>query len=116
MRKRRDQAVLRQVGARIAAARVAGGWTQQALAEAVGLSEAVVVSRIEQGSRGVTLDTLLQIAKALDVPVGSLLDSAGPHPAPGRKADEAQLLEKFSKLSPVQRKLLVRLAGEMVKE
>jgi transcriptional regulator with XRE-family HTH domain len=115
VRRKRDPEVLQQLGARLAAARSARGWTQQGLAVAVGLSEAVVVSRIEQGVRGVTLDTLLRIAKALEVPVGSLLEVAEPVPPPQRQADEVQLADRIARMTPEQRKLLLHVADEFLR-
>ena len=63
-------------GARIRARREARGLTQAALAEAVGVSSNYL-SVLERGHKLPTLDTLVRLAKALQVSPGDLLDGAG---------------------------------------
>ncbi len=49
------------------------GWTQQVLAEKVGVSR-VTVARIEIGNRKPSLELLYRLAKVLKVKVGDLLE------------------------------------------
>lgn len=66
---RRNRAQLAVVGEQVRAARHRRGWTQQQLAEKVGLSRSAV-SAIERGLGGShTLDTWQRIAVALDLPL-----------------------------------------------
>jgi transcriptional regulator with XRE-family HTH domain len=60
-------------GVNVRAARLARGWTQEDLAEKIGLAP-VQVSRIERGRREVRLTTLLRLLRALELPAGDLLD------------------------------------------
>jgi transcriptional regulator with XRE-family HTH domain len=62
------------VGARIRSARIERGLTQEALALESGVSRNVLID-VEQGRRGLLFERLYDIADALGVPVGSLLDS-----------------------------------------
>lgn len=58
---------------RVRELRKRAGMTQKALADATGLCQSAI-SRIERGQRDVSLATLSAIARALGVPVKSLLD------------------------------------------
>lgn len=49
------------------------GWTQQVLAEKVGVSR-VTVAKIEIGNRKPSLELLYRLAKVLKVKVGDLLE------------------------------------------
>lgn len=57
---------------KIAEARKSKGWTQQALAEAVGLTQGAV-AHWESGRRQPPVATLRKIAEALGVPVAELI-------------------------------------------
>ncbi len=53
--------------------RKARGWSQEALADAVPIDR-TYISGIERRVRNPTIDVIERIAKALDVPAGSLID------------------------------------------
>jgi ribosome-binding protein aMBF1 (putative translation factor) len=63
----------REIGHRIARYRAARGWSLDDLAGASGVSRMSVI-RAETGSRSTGIDVLLQLAHALDVSLGTLLD------------------------------------------
>ncbi|MEC3994040.1 helix-turn-helix transcriptional regulator [Actinacidiphila sp. DG2A-62] len=63
----------REIGHRIARRRAALGWTVERLAGAAGVSRDSVL-RAEHATRSTGLDVLLQLADALGVTVGRLLD------------------------------------------
>lgn len=63
----------RALGGRIRTAREARGWTQPRLAERAEISRDSVY-RTELGTRAASIDILLRIARALDVPLGHLTD------------------------------------------
>jgi transcriptional regulator with XRE-family HTH domain len=69
-----DQQVLSGVGARLRALRRARGTSLHALAERTGLS-ASTLSRLENGKRRPTLEQLLPLARAYDVPLDDLVGS-----------------------------------------
>jgi transcriptional regulator with XRE-family HTH domain len=62
MPRQRDQELITGIGRRVAQARRDRGFTQEALAEAVGI-EAVTLSRLETGDRALSLSTLASISK-----------------------------------------------------
>ncbi len=65
------------IGRRIRTARTARGLTQAALAEAVAVEEPTIRA-LESGRRGPSIETLLSLARALDLHAGVLLDDAPP--------------------------------------
>ncbi len=62
----------RKRGMRLKRLREKRGWTQQVLAEKVGVSR-VTVAKIEIGNRKPSLELLYRLAKVLKVKVGELL-------------------------------------------
>ncbi len=60
------------VGGRIRAIRIERGMTQEALALSSGVTRNVLID-VEHGRRGLLYERLFDIADALDVPVGELL-------------------------------------------
>jgi transcriptional regulator with XRE-family HTH domain len=67
----------RAIGHRIARYRQARGWSLDDLAGAAEVARTSVVSA-EQGTHATTLDVLLQLAAALGVTVGQLLEADPP--------------------------------------
>lgn len=63
----------KRLGLNIAAARDAAGMTQEQLADASGM-HFTAISRLERGVRAPRFHTLIQVADALKVPPGQLLD------------------------------------------
>jgi transcriptional regulator with XRE-family HTH domain len=64
-----------QIGARLRAARTAGGITLEQLAQATNLSKGFL-SRLEHDSTSPSLPTLIAICNALALPIGSLFEEA----------------------------------------
>lgn len=85
-------ALLYNDGMRLAAIRKARGLSQSELADLADI-EQPTVSKIERGFEGVTLRTLNQIAKALDISLADLLIDE-------RSAAEETLLQAFRELPP----------------
>ncbi len=63
----------RRLGRNIAAARSAVGMSQMDLADAAGM-HFTAISRLERGERAPRFNTLIQVAYALKMPPGDLLD------------------------------------------
>jgi transcriptional regulator with XRE-family HTH domain len=61
-----DDAILREIGSRLAAARLLQNLTQSALAEAAGLSKRTV-ERLESGEVAARLSGLVRVCRALDM-------------------------------------------------
>lgn len=72
--------LLALVGARVRAARASRGWTQRELAAAADLSPRFV-SEVEAGRGNIALTRLATLARALDLPLASLVEADGPGPA-----------------------------------
>lgn len=112
MPRKRDQDVLRALGRRVAEARRARGWTQEALAEAIGIG-AVSLSRLEGGHRALSLSTLVQIAGVLDVRLAELLDVDVPTPSPKVEPGEQELIATYRGLDETRKDLALRLIREV---
>jgi len=108
MATRRDPELLRAVGQRLAELRRQRGFTQEALAEQVGI-QPHGLSRIEQGHRSPSLSTLAHLAEALDVTVGELLAVEQEVPDPTVSPDEAKVLRLYRKLDDPKAKAVVTL-------
>ena len=101
------------VGARIRLTRKMRGWSQQALAEAIGVSFQQV-QKYESGANRVSASMLVRIAAALGVPVADLF---GPVETASRVSDDLaamlgepgalKLLRGYCRLSPDYRAALV---------
>ena len=112
MPRRRDKELLQAIGQRVAKARKDRGWTQEALAEAVGI-EPVSLSRLETGDRALSLSTLARIAEVVGVGLGDLLDTGRELPDAPHGPDDAEVLRAFQGMSRTRRQLLLRLAREL---
>ena len=75
-----DQAILRELGGRLAAARLARNLTQAALAEEAGVSKRTV-ERLESGEVAARLSGLVRVCRALGLV--DRLDALVPPAAPG---------------------------------
>ena len=62
--------VVRSVGRRVAAARRAGGWTQEQVAERAGFS-IKYLQRIEGGRENLTIKSLVELAALLEIEVAA---------------------------------------------
>ena len=64
--------ILRLLGERIRRLREARGWSQEALAQRSD-KHFTYIGRVERGQQNITVEVLLDIARALDVPIPELL-------------------------------------------
>jgi transcriptional regulator with XRE-family HTH domain len=91
MPRRRDSELLVALGARLREVRNARGFTQERLAEAIGVRTATI-SRFENGLVGFSISTLADLADALDCPMSALVDlDQSPKTAPIALSDPAIL-------------------------
>ena len=105
----------RDIGARIKDAREDQGWTQDQLAEAVGVSRSAV-AQWETGRAGQVTTNLTRVAAALGVGVEHLMygrDKFAPGQASG--GEEMALLRLFRECTPEDRQLLLRTARRLAK-
>ena len=112
MPRKRSPDLLRAVGRRVAQARTDRGFTQEALAEAIGI-EPVSLSRLETGDRALSLTTLALIADALGLGLARLVGIEADLPKADLAPQEAELLRGFGKLPAAKRDLVLRLVREL---
>jgi transcriptional regulator with XRE-family HTH domain len=110
MARRRDSELQEALGARLRHVRTRRGWTQERLADAVGVRTASI-SRFENGLVGFSLTTLAQVADVLRVPIAELVDIDRPV-APLSDGDEA--LARLHALPAPVRARAARLALALV--
>ena len=90
------------VAARVRQARKQADFTLEQLAQKIGV-ETTTLSRYERGLRAFNLEMLERVAKALGVPIRSLVDDGKPGGA--SVTDEEQLLTAYRTLSQRQRRI-----------
>ena len=103
----------REIGLRIQAARRERGWTQDELAEAVGVSRSAV-AQWETGRAGQLTGNLSRIAAVFGLGVEFLMfgnDKAAPSQA--ISADELAILRLYRECSPEDRQILLRTARRL---
>lgn len=101
-------------GARIRAARLERGWTQDDLAAAVGVSRSAV-AQWETDRAGQIRANLTRVAEALEISVEHLLygeDKRDPSPV---RADELALLRLYRECAPDDRQILLRTARRLAR-
>jgi len=113
MPRQRDADLIAAIGHRLAIIRRRKGFTQEQLAERVGL-EPVSLSRVETGHRSASISTLSMIAQALGIPLADLVGVEQEVPAPELSPEESELLRYFKQLSTSQRNTVLRVAKELV--
>lgn len=113
--QRDEQEFHRALGRRTAEARRERGWTQEQLAEEMGVA-AVTVSRWETGQRGMSVATLATLADALGVSLGDLLDVERELPAPDRDPKEQELLLCWRGLDGRDRQRMIEIARVLARE
>jgi transcriptional regulator with XRE-family HTH domain len=102
-----------QIGARIRTVRRERGWTQDQLANAVGVSRSAV-AQWETGRAGQVTGNLTRIAATLDVGVEFLMYGDEKRaPTEARQGDELALLRLYRECSPEDRQLLLRTARRL---
>lgn len=62
----------REIGARIYEARTQAGWTQAQLAEALSISSADYISRVENGVYGLSVEKLIDVCRVLNITADEL--------------------------------------------
>lgn len=111
-------AVDREIGSRVRARRLELGMSQEALADALGVTFQQV-QKYEKGINRVAASTLISIARVLDVQVTALIPRAGKASASQIGVDDEiyqSLIAYYSKLNPAGRRLLVASAKSLLAE
>ena len=98
-----------QIGARIRDIRRERGWTQDQLAQSVGVSRSAV-AQWETGRAGQVTGNLTRIAASLDVGVEYLMHGSDRYaPTEIRQGDELALLRLYRECKPADRQLIIRM-------
>ena len=79
----KNEVVLQAFGQHLRQLREARGWSQQALADVADVSKPTIY-RIETARYSATLDILVSLAQALEIPLAELVSFAGPVAEAGR--------------------------------
>jgi transcriptional regulator with XRE-family HTH domain len=102
------------IGARIRVARREKGWTQETLAEAVGVSRSAV-AQWETDRAGQVTGNLARIAAALGTDVEWLMHGTDQRrPAEARNLDELAIIRLYRACLPEDREAVLRLAKRLV--
>ena len=105
----------RDIGTRIRIARESQGWTQDQLADAVGVSRSAV-AQWETGRAGQVTTNLTRVASVLGVGVEYLMYGRDPRAAgQAYSGDELAMLRLYRECSPEDRQLLLRTARRLAK-
>ena len=105
-----------RIGARIKDVRQERGWTQDQLAQAVGVSRSAV-AQWETGRAGQVTGNLSRIAGVLGVNVEFLMFGDSKHaPAVASQGDELALLRLYRACGPEDRQLLLRNARRLARD
>lgn len=97
---------------RIRALRVAHGWSQDALAAAVGCSKPQI-SDLERGNVQLTVDWMRRIAHPLGVAPAELLNDQD-NPGNGLAPDEIALLARLRLASEAERESIMKVADALL--
>lgn len=110
-----DERLPASPGTRIRAARRERGWTQDKLAEAIGVSRSAV-AQWETDRAGQVRANLASIAEVLEVSVEYLVHGEDRRaPAQAGSADELALLRLYRECAPEDRQILLRTARRLAR-
>jgi transcriptional regulator with XRE-family HTH domain len=108
--KEEAELLRRELGRRVRAGREAHGWSQEELAETIGVG-AEMLSRYERGVKFPSHVTLVRLAKALGTTADALLGlDAGYY----GEAPSGDLVRVVAKLSPTQQVAVASMIRELV--
>jgi transcriptional regulator with XRE-family HTH domain len=108
-----DKRFFKEIGARIAQQRKAQNLTQQQLAERLGLSQQMVAS-YEVGRRRVPISLLAPLAKALAVPVDTLLGISTGAARRGPVPKLHQQIERISQLPRPKQRFVMEMLETVI--
>jgi transcriptional regulator with XRE-family HTH domain len=86
------------------------GYTQEQLAQQVGV-EPATMSRYETAKADFPLDVLVRVAAEFGISVSALVDIEGPRPPPAETTDEVMAV--WRRLTPPRQRLALRILGQL---
>ena len=114
MARKRNDDLAYAIGQRVKGLRKAAGLTQEQLAEAIDLQPSAI-SRFENGSIGLSITTLQQVARVLRVPLARIFEEPGEPGAASADPEEAMVLQAWRTLPEAYRghlRAVIRWAQE----
>ncbi len=102
MARKRNDDLAYAIGQRVKGLRKAAGLTQEQLAEAIDLQPSAI-SRFENGSIGLSITTLQQVARVLRVPLARIFEEPGEPGAASADPEEAMVLQAWRTLPEAYR-------------
>lgn len=112
MARRDPHPQLPLLGARLKLVRGAARWTQEQLATAIGVTPQVI-SQYENGKSSLRISTVLNMAAALRVGVGQLLDVDLPMPTASPPPEASEIIGYYLRLGDADRALAVQLVRDV---
>jgi transcriptional regulator with XRE-family HTH domain len=100
-------------GAKLAAARIAQGFTQEALAAKLGVDRSLI-RYYERTAKSPKLEFIQRCSKALNIPISSFLEN--PEISIGLDPEGKRFLAKIMILEPRRRKFILRLFSRQLGE
>jgi len=107
-----DQELHRTTGLSIRKARKGRGWTQEQLAEALGVATETV-ARWEYGTRTVSLSVLFKISDTIGVTVETLLGLSLEGSRSTESTEEVEMLDGWRVLDDESRKIVLELIRKL---
>lgn len=105
----------KEVGERLRALRHEQELSQGQLAAMLGIPP-TNISAIERGVRGLSLQHLAKIARALDVPAGAILDDKHTKPSPKTTTQIPRRFERVRKLPRTKRRILYEIIDSFLEK
>jgi transcriptional regulator with XRE-family HTH domain len=102
------------LGARLRALRLAQGMTQAEVAQAIG-THYTVVSAVERGLRALTLQQLIRLNAALDLPTNALLEQEPPRQLSRREGRLLRRVQRIQELPVPQQRIVLALLEALLK-
>ena len=104
----------RDVGARVRALRQEKDLTQTALAKLLGTTQ-TAVSEIERGNRGLTVQQLVKLARALKTSPDAILGEENGHPPRPKSAKILRRLHRIEQLPQAQQDAVLKIIDGVIK-
>ena len=103
------------IGARIRRARRDLGWTQQQLADAIGVCRSAV-AQWETDRSGQELENLSRVATALDIDLEWLIDGVERRARQIATKSELRMIQVYRKCAPQDRQILLAMARALAQD
>lgn len=104
------------VGERIRIRRLELGLTQLELSKRMGYTSKAAICKVEKGQDNLTMDRIIQFAKALECDPDWLMGYKSSRPIPDVAPGTAELIDLYSRATPEQRQAVINLLRSFVSD